>query len=79
MKRQGEDMHAAHYRLGKRCKVASAEELRATLHERYVHLESGAAGAQLDPESLLGTWRGKAATYEPLCGSHGVIVAVSAE
>jgi hypothetical protein len=79
VKRQGEDMHAAHYRLGKRCKVASAEELRATLHERYVHLESGAAGAQLDPESLLATWRGKAATYEPLCGSHGVIVAVSAE
>jgi hypothetical protein len=76
VKRQGEAMHAAHYRLGKRCQVATEEKLRQTLHDRYVHLDSG---TMLDPDSLLATWRSKTATYVALCGRHGVIVAVSAE
>lgn len=77
VKRQAEAMHSAYYRLGKRCQVGTEENLRQTLHDRYVHLESGTE--MLEPESLLTIWRSKTATYAALCGKTGVIVATSAE
>lgn len=79
VERDGEELHEAHYRLGKRCKVAPDTEFQKTVTERYVHVESRGVGASLDPESLLAAWRGKPSVYEALCGTNGVIVAISAE